>query len=83
MTDMSELNLEEIEQVAGGKNEMGLETKPKKKKAGCKLYQIKKGDTLGKIAKANGTTVAKIMELNPNIKNRNLINIGCWLWLPA
>lgn len=38
-------------------------------------YTVKKGDNLTKIAKANGTTVAKLVELN-GIKNANLINIG-------
>ncbi len=82
MAEMMELNLAEMENVTGGRNEQGYETKPKKK-AGCKLYQIKRGDTLGKIAKANGTTVKEIMHLNPNIKSANLIGIGYWLYLPA
>ena len=82
MDNMEELNLEQIEEVTGGKNEMGMETKPKKMKAGCILYKIKRGDTLGKIAKAHGTTVKKIMAKNPNIVNENLIGMGCWLWIP-
>lgn len=82
MAEMMELNLDEMENVTGGRNEQGYETKPKKK-AGCKLYQIKRGDTLGKIARANGTTVKEIMRLNPNIKNPNLIGLGYWLYLPA
>ena len=38
-------------------------------------YTVKKGDNLTKIAKANNTTVAKLVEIN-GIKNANLINIG-------
>ena len=38
-------------------------------------YTVKKGDNLTKIAKANGTTVAKLTELN-GIKNANLISVG-------
>ena len=38
-------------------------------------YTVKKGDNLTKIAKAYGTTVAKLTELN-GIKNANLINVG-------
>jgi murein DD-endopeptidase MepM/ murein hydrolase activator NlpD len=38
-------------------------------------YTVKKGDNLTKIAKANNTTVAKLVEIN-GIKNANLINVG-------
>lgn len=38
-------------------------------------YTVKKGDTLSSIAKAYGTTVAKLVSLN-NIKNANLIVVG-------
>jgi murein DD-endopeptidase MepM/ murein hydrolase activator NlpD len=38
-------------------------------------YTVKKGDNLTKIAKANNTTVAKLVEIN-GIKNANLIQIG-------
>ena len=41
-----------------------------------KSISVKKGDTLSAIAKREGTTVDKIMELNPNIKNPNLILVG-------
>jgi murein DD-endopeptidase MepM/ murein hydrolase activator NlpD len=40
-----------------------------------KTYKVKPGDTLGKIATANKTTVAKLAKLN-NIKNVNLIRVG-------
>ena len=38
-------------------------------------YTVKKGDTLSKIAAANGTTVSALASLN-NIKNVNLIYVG-------
>lgn len=38
-------------------------------------YTVKKGDTLSKIAKANGTTVTELAKLN-NITNVNLIYVG-------
>ena len=44
-------------------------------------YKIKKGDTLTKIAKAYGTTIAKLKEIN-NIKNVNLIYAGDVLKIP-
>ena len=40
------------------------------------VYTIKKGDTLGKIAKANGLTLDQLKELNPNIKDVNKVYVG-------
>lgn len=37
---------------------------------------VKSGDTLGKIAKTNNTTVEKILKMNPSIKNPNKISVG-------
>lgn len=39
-------------------------------------YKIKAGDTLSSIAKEHKTTVKKIMELNPSIKNASKIKAG-------
>lgn len=39
-------------------------------------YEVKKGDTLGNIALNHNTTVKELAELNPGIKNINLIYIG-------
>ena len=39
-------------------------------------YRVQKGDTLSGIAKKYGTTVSALMELNPSIKNANLIYVG-------
>lgn len=46
-------------------------------------YTIQRGDTLSAIAKRNGTDVATLMKLNPNIKNANLIQAGASLNLPG
>ena len=43
---------------------------------GNNYYTVKKGDTLGAIALKYGTTVNKLMALNPHIKNANLIYVG-------
>lgn len=45
------------------------------------VYVVKRGDTLGAIAKQYGTTVAKIAALN-NIKNVNLIHVGQQIKIP-
>ena len=42
-------------------------------------YKIKPGDTLSELAKDNNTTVAKLMELNPGIKDKDKIRAGAGL----
>lgn len=37
------------------------------KKASAKVYTVKSGDNLTKIAKANGTTVAALKKMNPRL----------------
>jgi hypothetical protein len=44
--------------------------------------KFKKGDTLSAIAKKNGTTVAKMLAANPNIKSANSIQAGQSFMLP-
>ncbi len=46
-------------------------------------YKIKKGDTLSGIAKANNTTVKKIMDANPSITNPNVIRAGATIQIPG
>lgn len=41
-----------------------------------RYHTVQKGDTLWKIAKDNGTTVAALLQINPQIKNPNLIRVG-------
>ena len=50
-------------------------TTPKSTVSTTKVYVVKSGDTLGKIAKKYGTTVAKLASLN-GIKNVNKIYVG-------
>lgn len=52
----------------------------KENKSGA--YKIKSGDTLSQIAKSRGTTVKKLMEMNPSIKNANQIRAGASLKVP-
>jgi LysM repeat protein len=48
---------------------------PAKSKKAANTYTVVKGDTLTKIAKAYGSTVAELVKLN-GIKDKNKINIG-------
>lgn len=45
-------------------------------------YTVRAGDTLGAIAKANGTTVSALQSAN-NIRNANLIRVGQRLTIPS
>ncbi len=82
MENMKELNLNEMAEVAGGKNEKGWEYIPKNIPANCEVYQIRKGDTMSKIAQSRNTTTARLLQLNPKITNPNLIVIGFYLIVP-
>lgn len=50
-------------------------TETKKEENSSDFYVVKKGDTLGKIAKKFKTTVEELVRIN-NIKNANIIHIG-------
>lgn len=39
-------------------------------------YEVKSGDTMGKIADANGVTVQELSNKNPDVKDINLIYVG-------
>ena len=82
MDNNMELNMNEMEEVTGGKNEGGYLKKPAAR-AGRKIYRIEHGDTLIKIAHRYNTTVDKIMAMNPELKNRNFIVSGCYIYVPA
>lgn len=48
---------------------------PKSSDSGSQYYKVRKGDTLSKIAKQNGTTVKKLCQLN-GIKQTSTLQIG-------
>ena len=75
-----ELNLNEMTEASGGK---GGSPNPLPAQSGLKVYKIKSGDRLGRIAKANGTTVEYLMSINPTIKNKNDITAGFFIYVPA
>ena len=77
-----ELNLNEMESVSGGKNEGGYDRRPKEK-SGCVIYKINPGQTLGRIARDNGTTVERIMAVNKELKDPNFIRAGAYIYLPV
>ncbi len=54
----------------------------KAKKNGTTTYRVKKGDSLGKIAERNGTTVAEILKLN-NMKLKDPLYVDRKLKIPA
>ena len=74
MSENKELNLEEMDQVTGG-------YKKPAEKEGFIIYQIVKGDALSKIAKKFNTTESLLMTWNPNIKSKNLIYAGDYLYI--
>ena len=47
------------------------------------VYYVKKGDTLSAIAKANGMSLAKLVSLNPQIKDINKISVGQKIYLSS
>jgi LysM repeat protein len=53
------------------------------KQVGGASYKIKPGDTLGKIAAANGTTIQALLSVNPQIKDANVIAVGANLTIPS
>ena len=75
-----ELNLNEMEEAAGGK---GGSKKVLPKKEGFVVYQIATGDTLIRIAKKYGIADYRtIISWNPHInKQTNMIRTGEWLWI--
>lgn len=46
-------------------------------------YTVKSGDTLDNIAAANGTTEAALLAANPQIKDKNMIQAGANITIPA
>ena len=64
-----ELTEEQMSQADGGANRYKALTP----KTGFIIYQVRKGDTLSKIARAHGCTERELMAWNPKITNKNRI----------
>ena len=77
--DKMEVKLNELEAVTFG---TGGSAKPLPEKAGCFVYHIVKGDTLGKLGRRFGTTAEKIKAVNTTIHNINDITAGYYIYIP-
>ncbi len=77
--DNMELNMEEMEEVSGGKRHF----KPEKDREGWTQYRVEQNDNLIKIAKKFGIPdYRKIQEWNPHIdKEKYMIRTGEYLWI--
>ena len=62
--------------IAAGYNYEAIQAIVNDMKKAEKYYTVESGDTLSGIAKAYKTSVKKLMELNPKIKDANLIYVG-------
>ena len=78
--DNMELNLEEMEEVSGGR---GGSPKKLPSKRGMKVYRIQSGDTLSRIAGRYGTTAEYLKKINPTIHDINDITAGFYIYVPA
>lgn len=72
-----ELDMNEMNEVAGGA------FKPLPDKRGFIIYQISKGETLGRIAKRFGYTVKDLLNWNPKIVDKNKIYYGDYIYIKA
>ena len=81
MSEKKELNLNEMDAVAGG---AGGSAHMLPDKQGFEVYKIQKGDTLGKIARRYGTTANELQKINSGtIHNVNSITTGYYIYVPA
>jgi LysM repeat protein len=76
----NELSLNEMKEVVGGK---GGSPKKLPAKQGFKVYRIKSGDCLTRIANNYGTTADYLKSINPTIHNVNDITAGFYIYVPA
>lgn len=81
MENAKEISLNQMEQATGGRNEAGYGYELREKE-GYKVYRIKSGDYLCKIAREHGVSVSSIMRANPDLKDPNFIVAGFYLYIP-
>ncbi len=83
MSFNKEIALDELSQVSGGAGVYGGSEKKLNPMPGCKVHQIAEHETLTGIAKKYGTTVAKIMAVNPTISDASKIRAGFYIYIPV
>ena len=79
MESMKELSLSDLEGISGGIG--GYFGYPPRKK-GFRIYQIKRGDTLRKIALRFGTSEDYLLSINPSINNSNFLTPDYYIYVP-
>lgn len=67
---------EEAEIHAADSADAAQKAREEAEAAAAKYYKIRSGDTLGKIARRNGTTVSAICRLNPGLTSATTLKIG-------
>ena len=79
MENMNELNLNEMEEIVGGK----IHFKPEPERKGWLQHKVEAGETLIRIAnKYKIADYHKIIEWNPHIDPKtNMIRAGEYLWI--
>ena len=77
MTEYADLLTNSVIEYFGGSNAASSNSSsPSSTNSANNTYTVKKGDTLGAIAKKYNTTVEKLKKLNPQIKNIDNIPVG-------
>ncbi len=77
---MTELSLDEMAQVSGGKGGSPTHLPPK---GGCIEYRIQGTDTLTKIAHRYNTSIEFLMNINDGIiSSRHDITTGWYIYVP-
>ena len=74
-----ELTLNEMEKIVGG---TGGSRRPLPERNGLYVYQIQRGDTLGKIARRFNTDAEYLKSINHTIDNINDITPGYYIYVP-
>ena len=82
MSETKELNVEQMENVSGGRAVAGgVKNKPAPK-AGYIVHQITDTDTVWGLSQRYGCTMDAICKANPSIQDKSLIRTGYWLYIP-